>query len=180
MWKAIGSVAFGLVLLCSTAWANESNQEQAAQLSQFVGIWEFTIKSENPTTIWYVFDDVVIYRDTPILEGRNIMTQEKISMQPIQRDLEGYSAGARKMMSENDFTASSSMRNAQEKEVLCTMYYLKLSKTRSDEPPRIDGHFVGLFTPEDKAIKWSEIAGTECLTFNHKVEAKFTGVKRNK
>ena len=177
MLRSIVSIACGVVLLCSTAWANESNNEQAAQLEGFFGIWEFTIGSENPTTIWYVFDNVVIYRDMPILEGRNIMTQEKISMQPIQRDLEGYSAEARKMMSENDFTASSSIRNAQEKEVLCSMYYLKLSKTRSDEPPRIDGHFVGLFTPEDKATKWSEIAGTECLTFDHKVEGKFVGVK---
>ena len=179
MLRRIAMLVILTVLMVSSVWGNESRQEQADQLSKLLGIWEFTIEHENPLSIWYVFDRVHFSEGIPVLLGRNVMTQDKMLIQPTTWNLEGFSQGARKVMSASDFTASSSMYNVEEKEVLCMIYYLKQPEVRNNEPPQTDGHFLGLFTSEEKATE-TDMPDAECTDFHRKVEAKFTGVKRSK
>ena len=62
MWKAIGSLAFGLVLLCSTAGAdtNLSKQEHTNRLKKFLGTWEFfiNIPGDKEGVKWYVLTKI--------------------------------------------------------------------------------------------------------------------------
>lgn len=72
MRKAIGTLALGIVLLCPTAWANESNKEKADQLKKLSGAWEFFVEipGRGRTNLWYDFYRVNFMPEgTPFLSG---------------------------------------------------------------------------------------------------------------
>ena len=64
MWKAIGSFAFGLVLLCSSVWAYGEKEKQTHQLSELLGTWQFIFRfggeldKQNRRGRWYSLDRI--------------------------------------------------------------------------------------------------------------------------
>ena len=54
MWKAIGSLAFGIVLLCSTVWADENRRKQIDQLHPLIGLWQFFVQVPAPADSEFV------------------------------------------------------------------------------------------------------------------------------